>query len=195
MLSPAQVTEALRRAGYNRTATGQDITNASRFGLAIFGRNRAGGATQLGRQVGAPLRGPSTTSPDDLTRGFIDQLRPLFTRETTPEVKPFEESGFYDEADAKRLADLEYDPYYQKQRQDQEGTDQESERQRLEEVNASGGLRSSAYGREQDLRRTALQRAQQEQDTQKRLAKEQFSQSRRGEAYQRYLRSIGALAM
>lgn len=185
----AQVQEALRRVGYRRAATATDIAAARRFGLGAFGRTRAPAA---GSPV-APAAAPEPAASPDITQQFIDQLRPLFTRPNQPEVKPFEGSGFYNEADTRSLADQEYDPFYQRQREDDERRTKAEDYGRLEEVNASGGFRSSAYQQEMERRKLALQRAAGEQDTQKRLAKEQFAQTRRGEAYQRYLQSVGAV--
>jgi hypothetical protein len=165
---------------------------------------------------GGPVGMAPAQTPDDVMKAYLDQIRGLLTT-PRPQVKPFDESGFYNENDVRALADQEYDPYYarlrsdrqfeqdmtEKQRQIQEAG---SDRNRLEEVNAAGGYGSSAYQREladqstlrsgqAQMRQLAIRRALEEQDNEQRADKEQFRLGRRNEAYQRYLQSVGALQM
>lgn len=128
----------------------------------------------------------------DPTTRFIDSIRDLFPKPAAA-VTPFDQSGFYNEADTKRLADQEYDPYYTREREHAGQLAGEEDRQRLEQINASGGLRSSAYDREMQMRREALRRAAEHSSNQQRVDKDQFLLNRRNEAYGRYLQSIGAL--
>jgi len=186
----AQVQEALRRAGYQRTAGAGDLNAAKRFGLNVFGRSHT--------KVGAPpvaggTNDPAGTTQPDITQQFIDQLRPLFAQPNQPKIAPFEGSGFYNEGDARSLANSEYDPYYRRLTEDTNRQNTADAYNRDQEMNAAGGFRSSAYLAEQERRRLALQRSGEAQTTEQRLAKEQFTQNRRNEAYQRYLQSAGAI--
>lgn len=146
------------------------------------------------------LSAPTTTldnpeTPDSITKSFLDQVKGyLQPGANQPSVTPFDKSGFYSEGDTRSLADQEYNPYYDALKAYQGGQNAETDRQRLEQVNASGGTRSSAYATEQDLRKQALQQAGTQMSDQEKAAKEGFVQNRRQDAYTRYLQSIGSLA-
>lgn len=208
----AQVIQAMKAAGWNpatRTNLAGDVRNANLHGLGIF-KAQSG---RMGAGPTPPLT-PAAPTPDSITQSFLDQLKPLFATDK-PAITPFEQSGFYSEADSRGAADSEYDPFYAKERAFTDQTNAFDERQqamqratddksRLEAVNASGGYRSSAYGTEQadttslrtgqdELRRQALLRAGERSQNEQRGQKEQFTLNRRNEGYNRYLQSIGAL--
>jgi hypothetical protein len=165
--------------------------------------------------AGGTVTGDITPAPNDPGASYLDAIKGLLARPQQPAITPFDQSGFYNEADTKTLANQEYDPWAAKQKAYQDAINseqdrrteqgfQDSQRNTLEQVNAAGGFRSSAYQRDTaqanqnyqndaDLRRQALQRATEDQGNQLRAQKDSFVTSRRGEAYQRYLQSIGAL--
>src|SRR5882672_5166605 len=108
----AQVTNALKSAGFGRTPTPQDLANAQKYGLGIFGATR-------NKIVGAPAEstgsttGGTDTSTDSITKTFLDSVKGLLApADKQPAVTPFDQSGFYSEGDARTLADQEYNPYY-----------------------------------------------------------------------------------
>lgn len=136
---------------------------------------------------------PAASDPvEDITKEFIGQIGSLIPRRSVS-ITPFDQSGFYSEADARALAKQEYEPFYAREKAYSDRVSAENDRQRLEEVNAAGGYRSSAYAQEMALRREALARAATQMDDEKAQQKHSFVQNRRNEAYQRYLQSIGAL--
>ena len=113
----AQIQEALRRSGFNRTANASDMRAANKFGLNVFARSRA----NIGRTTGPGSSAPTATvEAPDITQQFIDGLKPYLTSEKKPNVTPFDQAGFYDEKDARALADQEYDPYYQRIKEEQD---------------------------------------------------------------------------
>lgn len=153
--------------------------------------------------------------PEDITTSYINSIKELLKKPDQPAITPFEQSGFYSENDIRGAANQEYDPWAAKQTGYTRSTYDENTRQQalqraasdksqLENVNAAGGFRSSAY--EKDLAdnaslrqgqdeqtRQALQRTLEEQKNTIAGQKDAFVQNRRNEAYQRYLQSIGAV--
>jgi hypothetical protein len=187
----------------------QDLGHYKQYQQRLAQRRGAGASTPSSDATSTP------SAPVDPTQAFLDQIKPLLTRSDQPTITPFDQSGFYNEGDVKALADTEYDPYYAKQRayQDFQTAEQDKQRQmqekqsdrdQMEQVNASGGFRSSAYQRDlgeqgtarqsaADLRKKAIQQAYEEQGNTQKAEKAGFVTNRRNEAYQRYLQSIGAV--
>jgi hypothetical protein len=183
----AQLQQAYQRAGFQGQAGATDAANARKYGLKVFGREQA----KRQKAAGAPTT-PTTSSPEDVTKSFVDQIRDLL-KPAGPQadVTPFDQSGFYKEEDTRALANQEYDPYYQRLAEYQGANTAEGDRQRLEDVNASGGSRSSAYQKELELRRLALTRSDEERRNQQRADKEGFVTNRRNDAFRRYQQSLG----
>jgi hypothetical protein len=137
-------------------------------------------------------RRSSTYIETDPTKRFINSIRDLLPKQAAS-ITPFDQSGFYSDEDTKTLAEQEYAPYFAQQRQYADRFNREEDRQRLEQVAAAGGYRSSAFQNERMLRQAALERAAAAMSDEERAAKEQFRLNRRNDAFQRYVTATGAL--
>src|SRR5690242_14755448 len=138
--TPQQIAAALRSAGFNRGPSAQDTANANRYGLGIFGQT----ANRIQRPMGAPGVQPPSGA-DAITQSFIEQVKSLFTPGVKSNVKPFDQSGFFDPKDAQALATREFAPHFQDMRLQQTQQQGIQDKNNLEAVNAAGGLNSSAY--------------------------------------------------
>jgi hypothetical protein len=198
-LSPAQLSGA--KLGTGRTYIGTDATRQAllrQFGGGsmvrdpktgkMFFKGTLGGATPP-PTAGTPAA-PAAPTADSITQSFIDSIKGLLPKQATP-VTPFDQSGFYNEADAQGAVNAEYDPWAARQKAYQDQLNSEQDRQTAEQVNAAGGLKSSAYQNDMALRQEALKRAAEDQANQVKAQKDTSLLARRNEAYQRYLQGIG----
>lgn len=214
--SQAQVTQAMQRLGYGRQATAKDLANANKYGLGVFKANQRRVFNQPSEKPVSMDPTNTDPTPSDPTQSFLEQLKTMLHPEDKPAVTPFEQSGFYSEADATAAANQEWDPWAQKQQGYGQSQYDEEARQRaiqnmasdksqLEAVNAAGGLKSSAYQQElantgqlrsseDTLRQQDYQKYLEDQKNQLAANKSGFVTNRRNEAYQRYLQGLGAAA-
>lgn len=101
-----QIEEARRRAGFTNPASRQDIENANRFGLGIFGA------------TAARLRGGQSPASGSLAEQFAREYASLIPQQEAP--PSFEESGLFDEANAGRQFETQFIPFFTRQRQTEE---------------------------------------------------------------------------